>query len=51
MTGSEAYPASSGKVCMKCDEYRLGWFCEINQPNGDEIAAKVADAITGNRSL
>lgn len=47
MTWQEAYPASSGKVCVKCDTYKLGWLCEINQPDGDEIADKMAAALNG----
>ncbi len=33
MTWQEAYPASSGRVCVKCDRYRLGWLGEdVNAP-------------------
>ena len=26
MSSNEAYPASSGKVCTVCDQYKLVWF-------------------------
>jgi len=50
MSSNEAYPASSGKVCTKCDQYRLGWFCDINEPNGDDTATRIARALTGERA-
>jgi hypothetical protein len=46
MTFEEAYPASSGKVCVKCDTYKLGWFCEINSPGGEKLADEIVSALT-----
>jgi hypothetical protein len=48
MTENEAYPAASGRVCIKCDKYQLGWFCDINAPGGEETAKAIADALTRN---
>jgi hypothetical protein len=47
MTWEEAYPASSGKVCIKCKNYELGWFCDINEPDGEVLADKIVDALNG----
>lgn len=47
MTWEEAYPASSGKLCTKCKATRLGWLCDINEPGGEETAAKIVSALSG----
>jgi hypothetical protein len=49
MTDNEAYPASSGRVCKKCDRYQLGWFCDISEPGGEELNKQIVESLCGKR--